>query len=260
MWEASMLPRLVLPVVLALGACVETPDITRATVDMSYANGSGLGFENSGLLLPGQLYIWDTEANTLAQIDVLALPDPVFGPRTDLVASSTSGFVLNVSGPIPGALDDLSADLGRQLVFSAKGAARQSFRDPLAALTRYARSRHEDGVDIDALLGTREDNHRLVLIDSVLRVQERSAQIGNAEADAGNLDVTVAGVSVRLRVIAGRQVACRATDPAVATESLPACFFSVRVIDPFYPGPETALQWRPVAYDAARLAAAFRKL
>jgi len=237
------------------------------TADYRYSNSGGFGTQNAGFLTPGQLFVWNIAENTLERVEVLPLK--LSSGNSNNVAgdqSSTGVAGVSVSG-IPSTLTGqerlLEASIGAKSTFTIKNTTREDYTGAITALRDYVRALVADGENADLVFYPRDNNFRVVIINSVLRAQSSQLSIGGVDASDPS---KVAGVTLNspvgdiasINVRASSKTTCGNTNENV--EKLPACFFNVLIRDPHYVEGKTGMQFRVFSWPVDNLPAAFRKL
>lgn len=255
---------------LALIGCTNAAQLqsTRAvTADFQYVNVGGFGTQNAGFFEPGSLFLWNTEENTLQFLDTVRVRQAAQRRVAvgDLRSTGISG--LAVSGlPAAFAGNDgiLSASISSQAEYTVSGAFREDYRNTIDGVSDYVRELINGGQNPDLILHPRDERFRLLVIRSVLRARDSSLSIGGADASDPDRIVEVAlaspiGDLASVSVRSGARSTCRQQD-IDASSQLPACFFSVLILDPHYEEGNPLLQFRTVEVPSDRLPAAFRGL
>lgn len=250
---------------LWLAGCSQTSGPI-VTADLTYTNAGGFGTQNAADYRPGSMFIWNTSTNSLQFIDTLNLhkvsTDILPGTRT---SNRIGGIaVAGVPASLAGQEGLLSASIGAQSTFSVTGGFREDYSGVQSNLSEYVGQMLARGDDPDLLFRPREDDHRVVVIRSVLRAQESSLRIGGT--DATN-PVSIARIQLNspigeiasINVRAGTSTTCGAP-PDTPPHQRPMCFFNVVVYKPVYVADNKRLQWENIPFPNQNLPAAFRSI
>lgn len=232
------------------------------TADMSFAKATGLGYWNSGLLPVGRLYLWDTHTNRLTQIsDAIAfVQEPATEPPTNLNSTNVQGIAVEGSVGSDAVKTAVSAEVGRQVTFEAKGAVRQRYGSIYTALGNAYAKEASDG-DVDTHWSVREATRPksglyYVLISGIIRANETTlSQKGlNGSDNVADVTVSVPGIGkpISVKIVNGASIGCSGTGSA--------CFFEATVLKP-YINENRRLDFQPARnVDLKPLSAALRNL
>jgi hypothetical protein len=224
-------------------ACMQpTPNIPKVTADFRFSNATGLGIQNAGFLDLGTMFVWDLSDNVLhpigvAELDLAPAPNVLPGSQasTGVQGVKVSGVPKNLSGKN----GLLAIEIGKQTKFSVEGAIKHSYRNVTAPFKQYVQNEVQDGNNPDSTLRPRDDKLRIVMINSVLRVQKFEMSVGGTSASDPNtvahVSIAIPGVEIAsIRVHAGHKLTCGSGKVSYKAELPPACFFNVVVGDPHY--------------------------
>lgn len=219
------------------------------TANLSYVRTGSVGFANSGLVLPGYLYVWNTKKNTLELIskDIPLTPKQITAAPTTLVSSGVVGVTVDGSFGGTGVTKTaISAAVGRKIEFRAENAVRQDFSpSTVEALVTAYREGQARGQDLRSQWlvaeATQPKSHLLyVVVDSVVLADKaRIAQTGvKGDDSVASVTVSVPGLTKPIVV---------AIENGAVTEcggTASGCFFSVQVYRPYLAGPDNLLNFR----------------
>ncbi|SHG03401.1 hypothetical protein SAMN02745157_3416 [Kaistia soli DSM 19436] len=219
--------------VAGLLAGCQTPPLY--TADMSFAKATGLGYWNTGLLPVGRLYLWDTKNNRLTLIadDIPLAKRPTAEPKTELSSTNVQGIAVEGSFGSDAIKTAVTAEVGRQVAFTAKGAVREQYASIYTGLARAYSDAVAAGEDVDthwSVTDATRPNSGLyyLIISGVVRADQTSlTQKGLKDENIANISVSVPGLGkpVALKVVNGNAVGCNGPSAA--------CFFEATVLKPY---------------------------
>ena len=257
-------------IVTVLSGCFgpNSNEFPAVTADFRFSNSGGFGTQNGAFLHPGQMYVWDIANNDLELIETMQLiPSPQNGTNVQGSMSSTGVGGISITG-IPASLSGseglISASIGAASVFRVDGAIRENYNGTITAMRKFVVGSIANGNNPDLVLHPRDDNYRIVLINSVLRAEDSSLSIGGSDATDPDKVVEVSlnspiGEIAAVRVRAASNTDCGRKKGATDAEP-PVCFFNVIVRDPHYEEGNVLMQFRNIPAPKENLPAAFRSL
>ncbi|MFP7572037.1 hypothetical protein [Marivita sp. S2033] len=236
------------------------------TTDFRYSNAGGFGTQNAGFLSPGQMFVWDIQNNELEPVTTLQIPLTSKSPATVAGRQSSTGVSgLNITG-IPSELSGqeavIEASIAAQSTYSVVGASRENYSETLTAAAEFIRTMVAAGENPDLVFHPRDDNYRIVIINSVLRARNVNLSVGGIDATDSTRIVEISlnspiGEVGSLKIRSGANTTCGAEEQS---DQYPACFFSVLIRDPHYEPGNPLLQFRVKYSPKERLPEAFRRL
>ena len=151
-------------------------------VNLDYARTS-LGYRNSGLLRPGSLFFWDTQANELISLSSdVVLPEFKPNTKTSIEAKNIRGIEVGLQAELPSVVSgEIEAAIRNNYVFVVNNATKATSQRRYSAISKtYARLR-QDGQNpynlwrIDDLTGNRA-RYKIVLAESPVYADSESLQ------------------------------------------------------------------------------------
>lgn len=250
---------------ILVAGCVDptgSPESQLGRVNYAYSTAGNVGVYDPKGFIPGTIFLWDTSTNTLQEIDPLQLGSPRVSPSPRTIEVERLSNV-GVEGLQIANFNLVDLDVGAKVGVRVGNSSRERYSGIKDALTAYAEREVSAGRDVDREFRTRDDNYRLVIIQTVVR----AADVEFFARGAGE-DSRVVGFEIKLpnasilnaSVDVSNTANCSAIEGAAA-DSRPICFIEVVVIDPTYVAGNPLLQWDTVVnYNRFDLAQALREL